>query len=346
MPVGTQATVKALTPAQLAEVGAQMILCNTYHLLLRPGPRVIENGGGLHRFMGYHGPILTDSGGFQVYSLASRRTLSEQGAVFRSHLDGSEHQLDPETSVHIQESLGADIAMVFDECIPYPSTLAYAAEATQRSIRWAARCQQVHSRRDQALFGIVQGSTYPELREEAAHTLARMGFAGYGIGGLSVGEPREAMHAALEAVLPQLPSDAPRYLMGVGTPRDFLECIERGVDLFDCVMPTRTARNATLFTSSGRLNIKRHEYLDDHGPLDAMCDCYTCRCFSRAYVRHLFVANEILACTLATIHNVHFFLSFVARARQAIAAQRWRAFRDEQWGVWGVPESESGVDEE
>lgn len=335
MPVGTQATVKAVTPAQLDEVGAQMILANTYHLLLRPGPDVIEHAGGLHRFMGWPGPILTDSGGFQVYSLARIRSIREEGVEFQSHLDGSRQWLDPEKSVRVQEQLGADVAMVFDECIPYPSSYEYTREATERSLRWSERSLRAHQRQDQALWGIVQGGVFDDLRERSARGLVELGFAGYGIGGLSVGEPRELMLASLEETVPHLPAETPRYLMGVGTPLDFVACVERGIDLFDCVMPTRTARNATLFTAQGRINIKRREYADDHGPVDPACDCYVCRTFSRAYLRHLNLAKEMLAGVLGTIHNVAFFLNFMRDLRAAIAGGTWEAFRERQLAVWG-----------
>ena len=318
MPVGTQATVKTLSPDELRELGAECILSNSYHLHLRPGSEVIARLGGLHSFMAWDRAILTDSGGFQVFSLAHLRRIDEEGVRFRSHVDGSEHFFSPERVIQIEEALGADIIMAFDECAPYPSTRDYAAEAMERTHRWAERCLVAHSRDDQALFGIVQGGVYPDLREESARHLSSLGFEGYGIGGLSVGEPKATMYSILEQTVRHLPPDKPRYLMGVGSPEDLLECVARGVDMFDCVLPTRIARNGALFTHEGRLNIRNSCYLDDGSPIEEGCHCYTCRHFSRAYLRHLIKSDEVLGLRLATIHNLHFLLNLAARIRGAI----------------------------
>lgn len=325
-PVGTQATVKALDPRDLQALGADLVLANTYHLHLRPGADVVAELGGLHRFMGWDGPILTDSGGFQVFSLAQNRQVSEEGVVFSSHIDGSRHVFTPERVVSLQEQLGADIIMCLDEC-PEPHDRAYNEEALARTHGWALRCQAAHSRPDQALFGIVQGGVFADLRRESAEFLVGLGFPGYAIGGLSVGETKEQMYAMLDVVTPLLPADKPRYLMGVGAPEDLLEGVGRGVDLFDCVLPTRLARNAALFTRQGRLNIRNAQFARDPGPVEEGCRCYTCQQFSRAYLRHLFKAGEILAPRLATIHNVHFLLQLVRDMRASIAAGRFGAFK-------------------
>ena len=322
MPVGTQATVKALTPEQIEGVGAEILLSNTYHLYLRPGADLVAAHGGLHGFMGWNGPILTDSGGFQVFSLGDLRKIREEGVEFRSHIDGSAHLFTPESVMGIEEKLGADVAMAFDECIPYPATYEYAKEATARSSRWAARCKASHRREDQSLFGIVQGGTYKELRTSSACELVEMDFPGYGIGGLSVGEEKPLMYEVLEHTTPLLPLEKPRYLMGVGSPDCLVEGVLRGVDMFDCVLPTRIARNGTLFTSQGRLVIRNAQYKNDMRPLDELCDCYTCRNFSRAYIRHLFIAGEILGATLATIHNLRYLISLMAELRLAIEEDR------------------------
>ena len=316
-PVGTQATVKALDPRDLREVGAELILANTYHLYLRPGADVVAEMGGLHRFMGWDGPILTDSGGFQVFSLAESRVVSDDGVVFRSHIDGSQHTFTPEKVVQIQEQLGADIIMCLDECAE-PHDRAYNEAALARTHAWAARCRMAQRRDDQALFGIVQGGIFSDLRQQSAEFLVSLGFPGYAIGGLSVGESKPDMYGMLDVTVPLLPAGKPRYLMGVGAPEDLLEAVARGVDLFDCVLPTRLARNAALFTRQGRINIRNAQFERDPAPIEAGCGCYTCQHFSRAYLRHLFKAKEILAARLATIHNVHFLLALMRDVRQAI----------------------------
>jgi queuine tRNA-ribosyltransferase len=327
-PVGTQATVKALDPRDLQEVGAELILGNTYHLYLRPGADVVAEVGGLHRFMGWDGPILTDSGGFQVFSLAENRKISDQGAVFRSHIDGSQHRFTPEMVVHVQEQLGADIIMCLDECAePYDRT--YTEQALARTHAWAERCRAAQIRTDQALFGIVQGGIFADLRQASVEFLVGLDFPGYAIGGLSVGETKEQMYTILDITAALLPDDKPRYLMGVGAPEDLLEGVARGVDLFDCVLPTRLARNAALFTRHGRINIRNARFERDSAPIEEDCECYTCCHFSRAYLRHLFKAGELLASRLATIHNVHFLLQLMRDIRVAIAADRFLAFKDE-----------------
>ncbi|MDD2558916.1 MAG: tRNA guanosine(34) transglycosylase Tgt [Desulfuromonadaceae bacterium] len=319
MPVGTQGTVKAVTPETLHDVGAQIILGNTYHLFLRPGHELIERLGGLHTFMNWSGPILTDSGGFQVFSLGKLRKIDEDGVKFQSHLDGSSKIITPESSIQIQQALGADIVMVFDECIPYPSTRGYTIDSTARSMRWAQRCRNIHDRNDgSGLFGIVQGGMYEDLRRESAQSLIDIGFDGYALGGLSVGEGAEQMYAVMDYTLPLLPSQQPRYVMGVGTPENLVEGVRRGVDMFDCVMPTRNARNGLLFTHTGKISIKQAQYEDDSEPIDPLCDCYVCRNYSRAYLRHLYKSNEILASMLNTQHNLHYYLHLMQQMRSAI----------------------------
>lgn len=318
MPVGTQATVKAMRPEDVRDVGAQIILANTYHLHLRPGEALIKAAGGLHQFMHWEHPILTDSGGFQVFSLAGLRKITEEGVMFRSHIDGSARFLSPETVMQIENDLGADIIMQFDVCSPYPCDRLTAEQAMLRTLRWAERCKAAHVREDQALFGIVQGAFEPDLRIESAKSLAEMDFPGYGIGGLSVGEPKEQMYALLETVTPVLPHHKPRYLMGVGTPDCLIEGVLRGVDMFDCVLATRIARNGTVFTEAGRLVVKNAQYAHDFGPLDETCDCYACRHYSRAYIRHLFKAGEILGAHLTSVHNLRFLLRLMERVREAI----------------------------
>jgi len=320
MPVGTQATVKTMTPEEVRGVGGRIILSNTYHLYLRPGQELIRKAGGLHRFMGWDGPLLTDSGGFQVFSLAALRKIREEGATFRSHIDGSEHFLSPEKAVAIQEALGADIAMAFDECSPYPCPYEQAQAAMERTTRWARRCLQVHAKGEQALFGITQGGIYRDLREKSTEELVAMDFDGYAIGGLSVGEPKEAMYTVLDYTAPLFPADKPLYLMGVGSPDCLLEAVERGVDMFDCVLPTRIARNGTVFTSRGKLVVRNAEYASDFSPLDEECACYTCKGFTRAYIRHLIKANEILGVRLTTIHNLHFILKLMEDIRDTIGS--------------------------
>jgi queuine tRNA-ribosyltransferase len=340
MPVGTRGVVKATTPAQLREAGAEIVLANTYHLLVRPGDELIARRGGLHRFMAWDGPILTDSGGFQVFSLAARRTISDEGVVFRSHLDGALHALTPERAVDVQARLGSDIAMVLDECIAYPAPEDVARSAVRRTIGWArrarARARAIAEGGDpgvtvtngrQAQFGIVQGGIYPDLRRESVEETVAIGFESYAIGGLGVGEPREVMYEIAGRTAALLPDERLRYLMGAGTPADLIECVGRGIDLFDCVLPTRNARNGQLFTSEGPLVIKNARYIEDDRPPDPACSCYTCRHFSRAYLRHLFLAGEATAATLNTLHNLHFYLDTMRRIRDAIAFGRFERFR-------------------
>jgi queuine tRNA-ribosyltransferase len=327
MPVGTNATVKAMRPADLREVGAQIILANTYHLYLRPGHRLVEQLGGLHRFMAWDGPILTDSGGFQVFSLAELRKITEEGVQFRSHIDGSSHLLTPELSIGIQQSLGADVIMCFDECPSADADRSYVERSLELTTRWARRSKQAHTRQDQLLFGIVQGGRFPELRQRSAAELQEIGFAGYALGGLSVGEEKPVMHAVMDACESQLPTDHPRYIMGIGTPEDLVEAVWRGYDMFDCVMPTRNARNGMLFTSQGRVNIKAKQYEEDQGPLDPNCSCQVCRTYSRAYLRHLYRSDEILSSILNTYHNIAYYLDLMSRMREAIQLNRFDQFR-------------------
>ena len=334
MPVGTQGTVKAVEARELEEMGAAIILGNAYHLYLRPGTALLEKAGGLHRFAGWTRPILTDSGGYQVFSLSSLRSISDEGVRFRSHIDGSGHLFTPETVIDIQRSLGSDIMMVLDECTPYPCDESYARASNDMTLRWALRARERLERTSplyghaQALFGIVQGSTYAGIREESARGLAAMEFDGYAIGGLSVGEPEGEMYRITQVCTDILPQDRPRYLMGVGTPRNILEAIARGVDMFDCVLPTRNGRNAVLFTRAGKLNMRNAAHADDFTPPDPTCSCYACRNFTRAYLRHLFKAGEILALQLATLHNLTFYLRLVAEAREAILAGCFVQWKD------------------
>ena len=339
MPVGTQGAVKAVTHRDLERLGTEMLLSNTYHLYLRPGDELIARLGGLHRFIGWSRPILTDSGGYQVFSLSRRRTIAEEGAHFRSHLDGSAHLLTPEKAADIQAHFGSDIAMVLDECLAHPADIATARQSMERSLRWARRGRDRMlalranaagasvSNPGQAQFGIVQGGVDPELREESARETVTIGFEAYAIGGLSVGEPSDVMYDIVSRTTPFLPEDRPRYLMGTGTPEDLVESVARGIDMFDCVLPTRNARNGQLFTSEGRLNIKNSRYAGDRRPPDPTCACYTCRTFSRAYLRHLFLAGEINAATLNTLHNLNFYLDTMRRIRDAIAFGRFESFR-------------------
>ena len=329
MPVATQGTVKTLTQKQVEELGASILLANTYHLMLRPGADRVASLGGLHGMMAWDKPILTDSGGFQVASLAALRRVDDEGVTFRSHLDGTLHALSPEKAVAIQEKLGSDIAMVLDECVLYPAERGDVRQAAERTLSWARRCRARHRRDQQALFGIVQGGVDEELRRENARALVDLDFPGYGIGGLGVGEPKELTRAMTEVSTEELPDERPRYLMGAGTPGDLVESVARGVDLFDCVLPTRNARNGTLFTSRGKLAIKNARYTDDQRPLDPDCACYTCAHFSRAYVRHLFIAKEMTGRTLNTIHNLHFYLELMRRIREAIEEDRYQAFSHE-----------------
>ncbi len=326
MPVGTYGTVKAMTPEELREVGAEIILGNTFHLMLRPGTEVIAAHGDLHDFMHWDGPILTDSGGFQVWSLGKLRKITEQGVRFRSPVDGSEVFLGPEESIAVQHVLGSDIVMIFDECTPWPASERQARESMDLSLRWAKRCREAHGNHPSALFGIVQGGMYPELREQSLQGLLKIGFDGYAIGGLSVGEPKEDMLRILDHLDPRMPGDRPRYLMGVGTPEDLVEAVRRGVDMFDCVMPTRNARNGYLFTSRGMVRIRNSRFRMDTGPLDPDCDCYTCRNYSRAYLRHLDRTGEILGSRLNTIHNLYYYQKLMAGLREAIATGRLTDF--------------------
>ena len=325
-PVGTAANVKTLEPRDLTELGASILLANTYHLYLRPGHERIERLGGLHSFMGWDGPILTDSGGYQIFSLAHRRRLDADGVTFRSHIDGSTHRFTPERVIEIEERLGADIVMALDECAD-PLDPDYLAQALSRTHAWAERCKAAHSRPDQALFGIVQGGVYPALRAESARFLTGLDFPGYAIGGLAVGETKEQMYATLDATCPRLPVHKPRYLMGVGAPEDIVEAVARGVDLFDCVLPTRIARNGALLTPAGRFNIRNARFAEDCRPIQEGCACYTCRTFSRAYLRHLFISREISGLRLATIHNLHFMQQLMTQIRVEIARGAFASFR-------------------
>lgn len=318
MPVGTYGTVKAMTPEEVKESGAQIILGNTFHLMLRPGTSIISEFGGLHRFMNWDGPILTDSGGFQVYSLADLRKISESGVIFRSPVDGEKVELTPEKSMQIQRDLGADIVMIFDECTMYPATRETAAESMRLSLRWAERSKKAHEGNPAELFGIVQGGMYAQLREESARALQSIGFDGYAIGGLAVGEPAEERAMILDATTPYLPEDRPRYLMGVGKPQDIVDAVIRGVDMFDCVIPTRNARTGFLYTTSGVLKIRNSRYRHDTQPIDSQCSCYTCRNYSRAYLRHLDKCGEILGARLNTIHNLHYYQQLMSELRNAI----------------------------
>ncbi|MCR5567069.1 MAG: tRNA guanosine(34) transglycosylase Tgt [Clostridiales bacterium] len=329
MPVGTSACVKAMTPREMEEIGTKILLSNTYHLHLRPGEALVKEAGGLHQFMGWNGPILTDSGGFQVFSLAGIRKIKEEGVTFQSHLDGSRQFIGPEESMDIQQALGSDIAMAFDVCSPYPCDRETAKKNMEITHRWAERCKKHHTREDQALFGIVQGAFYKDLRIESAKTLTDMDFIGYGIGGLSVGEPKPIMYEMLDEIMPYMPEDKPRYLMGVGTPDCFIEGVIRGVDMFDCVLATRIARNGSVMTSRGRVVVKNGKYAHDFTPLDDRCDCYACRNFTRAYIRHLFNAKEITAGRLASIHNLRFLIHMMEEIREAIANDSLLDYRKE-----------------
>lgn len=335
MPVGTQATVKTMTPHELEELGAEIILSNTYHLYLRPGSDVVAEAGGLHRFMNWQRPILTDSGGFQVFSLGPLRTITEAGVEFRSHLDGSKHFISPEKSMEIQMDLGADIIMAFDECAPYPADRDYVKKSKDLTTRWAKRCLAAHTREDQALFGIVQGGMYGDLRQESALELMELDFPGYGIGGLSVGEPKELMYEVLEDLVPIMPKDKPRYLMGVGSPDCLVEGVLRGVDMFDCVWPTRLARHGQVITSHGNMTIRNLPYARDFTPIEEGCTCYTCQNYSRAYIRHLLKANEVLGIRLTTIHNIAFLTKLMKDIRQAIASDTLLEFSREFLGRYG-----------
>lgn len=330
MPVGTQATVKTMAPEELKEMNAQIILSNTYHLFLRPGHEIVKEAGGLHSFMNWDRPILTDSGGFQVFSLSGLRKITEEGVEFRSHLSGEKLYLTPEKSMEIQNALGADIIMAFDECPPYPAEKQYVADSTERTYRWLKRCIEAHGRKeDQALFGIVQGGMHEDLRRKSAEQQIELDLPGYAIGGLSVGEPKDIMYEVLSYTTPYLPKDKARYLMGVGSPDALIEGAIHGVDMFDCVLPTRIARNGTCMTSEGRLVVRNAKYMKDFGPLDPNCDCYTCRNYSRAYLRHLIKADETFGLRLTTYHNLYFLLDLMKKVRQAILEDRLLDFRNE-----------------
>lgn len=336
MPVGTYGTVKGLTPRDVEDIGAQIILGNTFHLMLRPGTEVVKAHGDLHDFMQWNGPILTDSGGFQVFSLGKLRKITEEGVTFKSPINGSKVFLDPETSMQVQRDLGSDIVMIFDECTPYPASIHEARDSMELSLRWAKRSKAAHGDNPSALFGIVQGGMYDNLRGESLRGLTEIGFDGYAIGGLSVGEPKEDMLRILENLTPQMPKYKPRYLMGVGKPGDIVEAVRRGVDMFDCVMPTRNARNGHLFTSEGVVKLRNAKYRDDTGPLDSLCDCYTCKNFSRSYLHHLDKCNEMLGATLNTIHNLRYYQRIMADMRKALSENTFDEFLNEFYGRQGL----------
>lgn len=327
MAVGTKATVKAMTPEELKDCGTQILLGNTYHLHLRPGEKLIQKMGGLHKFMNWNGPILTDSGGFQVFSLSQLRTMNEQGVEFRSHLDGAKYFISPEKSMEIQMDLGSDIIMAFDECLKYPATDDEIQKSMDLTYRWLVRSKEAMTRKESLLFGIVQGGLSLKHRKYSLDQVTSVDLPGYALGGFSVGEPIELMHDLVPQIAPLMPRHKPRYLMGVGTPLDLILAIDGGVDMFDCVMPTRVARNGTLYTWFGKVSIKRNEYKEDPNPLDPECDCYTCKNYSKAYLRHLFLSGEILGSRLNTIHNLHFYMSLMAKAREAIEQNRWPQFK-------------------
>lgn len=328
MPVGTQATVKTVTPEELEEMGAQIILSNTYHLFLRPGTELIHEAGELHRFMNWNKGILTDSGGFQVFSLGAMRKITEEGVYFRSFLDGSKQFLSPEISIRAQEDLGSDIAMAFDECIPYPADYEYARKSTERTTRWAERCIKAHQRTDRGIFGIIQGGMYKDLRKQSAMEISSLPFDGVAVGGLSVGEPHDLMYDILEETTQWMPKGKARYLMGVGTPDCLVEGVARGVDMFDCVFPTRVARNGMAMIHTGRMNMKNKQYERDFRPIEESCGCYTCRNYTRAYIRHLYKSEELLAFRLVTIHNLYFLLQFMRDMREAIVQGNFSEFRE------------------
>ena len=330
MPVGTAGTVKAMKPEEVRDMGAQIILGNTYHLYLRPGHEVVKAAGGLHKFMNWERAILTDSGGFQVFSLGAMRKISEEGVEFRSHIDGSKHMLSPEKSMEIQNALGSDIMMAFDECAPYPADRNYVKNSLERTTRWLKRCKEYHKNTEQqSLFGIMQGGMYKDLRKQSAEEIVELDLPGYAIGGLSVGEPKEIMYEVMDDCVDYLPADKPRYLMGVGSPDCLFEGVERGIDMFDCVLPTRIARHGMAMTSQGRVNIKNAKYERDFTPLDPNCDCYTCRNYSKAYLRHLFKSDEILSSMLMTTHNLHFLVNTMAGIRKAIEEDRFLEYKKE-----------------
>jgi queuine tRNA-ribosyltransferase len=330
MPVGTAATVKAMRPEEVRELGAPIILSNTYHLYLRPGHEIVREAGGLHKFMNWNGAILTDSGGFQVFSLGHLRKITEEGVTFRSHIDGSTHMFTPEKSIEVQNALGSDIIMAFDECAPYPADRDYVKQSLERTTRWLARCKEAHKNTEkQSLFGIMQGGMYEDLRRQSAEEIVEMDLPGYAVGGLSVGEPKEIMYEVMDNCVELLPKDKPRYLMGVGSPDCLFEGVERGIDMFDCVLPTRIARNGMALTSRGKVSIKNAKYERDFSPLDPECDCYTCRNYSRAYLRHLFKAKEILSSMLLTHHNLYFLVNLMGNIRTAIEEDRFPEYKKE-----------------
>lgn len=336
MPVGTAGTVKAMKPEEVRDMGAQIILGNTYHLYLRPGHEVVKAAGGLHKFMNWERAILTDSGGFQVFSLGAMRKISEEGVEFRSHIDGSKHMLSPEKSMEIQNALGSDIMMAFDECAPYPADRNYVKNSLERTTRWLKRCKEYHKNTEQqSLFGIMQGGMYKDLRKQSAEEIVELDLPGYAIGGLSVGEPKEIMYEVMDDCVDYLPADKPRYLMGVGSPDCLFEGVERGIDMFDCVLPTRIARHGMAMTSQGRVNIKNAKYERDFTPLDPNCDCYTCRNYSKAYLRHLFKCDEILSSMLMTTHNLHFLVNTMAGIRKAIEEDRFLEYKKEFYDSYG-----------
>ena len=339
MPVGTQATVKSMTVEELKENGAQIILSNTYHLYLRPGEKIVKEAGGLHGFMRWDRPILTDCGGFQVFSLSDLRTITEEGVEFKSHLDGSKHFFSPEKVMQIEEDLGADIIMSFDECCPYPSTYEYTKNSMERTTRWAKRCKEAH-KTNQALFGIVQGGFYEDLRKKSAEDLIKLDFPGYAIGGISVGEPKEEFIKILKYTTPLLPENKPRYLMGVGSPDYLLEAAMAGVDMCDCVLPTRIARNGTAMTSHGKLVVRNATYAEDFSPLDSECDCYTCKNYTRAYIRHLIKCNEILGVRLLSIHNIKFLTNLMERVRIEIEKDNLLNFAHDFYNKYGYTKEE------
>ena len=351
MPVGTAATVKAMRPEEVDELGAQIILGNTYHLYLRPGHEIVREAGGLHKFMNWNKPILTDSGGFQVFSLGAMRKITEEGVQFRSHIDGSKHMLSPEKSIEVQHSLGSDIMMAFDECAPYPADYKYVRNSLDRTVRWLERCKKYHEEYckknggesqilgqgvNQSLFGIQQGGMYMDLRKESSERIAELDLPGYSIGGLSVGEPKELMYEMLDGCVDFLPENKPRYLMGVGSPDCLFEGVERGIDMFDCVLPTRIARHGMAMTSQGKVNIKNARYERDFTPLDPNCNCYTCRNYSKAYLRHLFKCDEILSSMLMTNHNLHFLVNTMTNIRNAIDEDRFTEYKKEFYDAYGI----------
>ncbi|MDF2647162.1 MAG: Tgt [Paenibacillus sp.] len=343
MPVGTQATVKTMSPEELKTMDAHIILSNTYHLFIRPGHDIVKAAGGLHKFMNWDRPILTDSGGFQVFSLSNMRKITEEGVQFKSHLNGDKLFLSPEKAMEIQNALGSDIMMAFDECPPFPAEYEYVKKSLERTTRWAERCLQSHSRpEDQGLFAIIQGGMHEDLRKMSAEQLTSMDFPGYAIGGLSVGEPKHLMYEVLDYTTPLMPANRPRYLMGVGSPDALIEGSIRGIDMFDCVLPTRIARNGTCMTSEGRLVIRNAKHATDFGPLDPKCSCYTCTNYSRAYIRHLIKADETFGIRLTTIHNLHFLLQLMREVREAIKEDRLLDFRDDFFAAYGLNDNERG----